>query len=222
MAFVLVVETGERLAVGQLQPALGTLQSLDMRLFVDRQDHGVLRRLQVERHDVGGLLRERRIGADAPATPPLQRNLVLPQHPPDLVFGDIPQMPGQQGAVPTRVTGRWRGVQSRENPLLILGLVVPRLAAAWRIRHPCQAVPRKPATPLADCRRTRRQPARRRLIAQPLGHSQNDLRSQRQPPLGLPRGPPQPQSRPLLTRQRHFRGSHSGRLAYSLTYATRY
>src|SRR5207247_1861355 len=124
---------------------------------------------------------------------------VLPQHPPDLVLGDVAQMLGQQGAVPTRISGRWRGVQSRENPPLILGLVVPRLAAAWRIRHPRQAVPRKAATPLADRRRARRQPARRRLIAQPLGHSQNDLRSERQPPLGLPRSQPGPQSRPLLT-----------------------
>ena len=39
MAFVLVVEAGERLAVGQLQPALGTLQGLDVGLLVDRQDH---------------------------------------------------------------------------------------------------------------------------------------------------------------------------------------
>ena len=59
MAFVLMVEAGERLAVGQLQPALGALQSLNVRLFIDRQDHGVLRRLQVERDEVGGLLRER-------------------------------------------------------------------------------------------------------------------------------------------------------------------
>jgi hypothetical protein len=88
-------------------------------------------------------------------------------------------MLGQQVAVPTRISGRWRGVQSRENPPLILGLVAPRLAAAWRIRHPCQAVPRKPATPFADRRRARRQPARRRLIAQPLGDSQNDGATER-------------------------------------------
>ena len=43
-----------------------------MRLFIHRQHHGILRRLQVERDDVGGLLRERfaRYGlagvADAP------------------------------------------------------------------------------------------------------------------------------------------------------------
>src|SRR5437899_578494 len=127
VAFVLVVEAGERLAVGQLQPALGALQSLDVGLFIDRQDHGVLRRLQVERHDVRGLLRECRIGADAPAAPPLQRNLVLPQHPPDLVLGDVAQMLGQQGAVPTRISGRWRGVQSHENPpLMVLAATAQR------------------------------------------------------------------------------------------------
>ncbi len=116
MAFVLVVETGERFAVGQLQPALGALQRLDVGLLVHREHHGILRRLQIECDDVGGLLRERRIGADAPAPPPLQRDLVLPQHPPDLVLGDIAQMLGQQGAIPTRISGRRRRIQSRENP----------------------------------------------------------------------------------------------------------
>jgi hypothetical protein len=72
MAFVLVVETGKRFAVGQLQPALGSLQRLDVGLLVHRQYHGVLWRLQIERDYVGGLLRERRIGADEPAPSPLQ------------------------------------------------------------------------------------------------------------------------------------------------------
>src|SRR5438132_13593082 len=55
MAFVLVIEAGERFAVGQFQPTLGTLQGLDVGLLVYREDHGVLWRLQIERHDVGGL-----------------------------------------------------------------------------------------------------------------------------------------------------------------------
>jgi hypothetical protein len=191
-------------------------------LFIHRQHHSVLRRLQIERHDVRGLLRKRRIGADAPTAPSLQRNLMLPQYPPDLVLGDIAQMLGQKGAVPPRVSGgRWR-IQSRENPLLILGRVAPWFAAARRIRHPGQAVPRKAATPLADRRRACRQPACCRRIAQPLGHSQNNLRSERQAPLGLPRSPPGLQRRPLLARQCHFRRSHSGSLAYSITSATRY
>src|SRR5882762_4746666 len=155
MTFVLMVEASERFAVGQLQPALGALQGLDVGLLVHRQHHGVLRRLQIERDNVRGLLCERRIGADAPAPPPLQRDLVLPQHPPDLVLGDIAQMLAQQGAVPTRITGRRRRIQSPENPPLILGVVVSRLAAARGIGHPGQAVPRKAAAPLADRRRAR-------------------------------------------------------------------
>src|SRR4029077_7855002 len=84
---------------------------------------------------VGGLLCERRIGADAPAPPSLQRDLVLPQHPPDLVLGDIAQMLAQQGAVPTRITGRRRRIQSPEEPPLILGVVVPPLVGARGISH---------------------------------------------------------------------------------------
>ena len=39
-----MAEPGDRLAIGQLEPALGTLQRLDMGFFVDRQHHGVFRR----------------------------------------------------------------------------------------------------------------------------------------------------------------------------------
>jgi hypothetical protein len=41
----------------------------------------------------GSLLAKHRVGADTPAPPPRQRNLVRPQHPPDLVLGDVVQMP---------------------------------------------------------------------------------------------------------------------------------
>src|SRR6266403_235032 len=115
----------------------------------------------------------------------------------------------------------WAGLSpagSRQLP----GALVSRLAAARGIGHPGQAVPRKAAAPLADRRRAGRQPARRLLIGQPVGQCQNDLGSERQAPLGLPRGQPGPQGRTLVAAQRHFRRSHSGRLLYSLTYATRY
>jgi hypothetical protein len=58
----------------------------------ERQDHGVIWRLQVERDDVGGFLRVYRIGTDASAAPPLQRNPMRGQHPPDLALGDVAQM----------------------------------------------------------------------------------------------------------------------------------
>ena len=60
------------------------------------------------------------------------------------MLGDIAQMLGQQGAVPTCVTGRRRRVQRRNDPPPMLGLVMPWLATARRIRHPGQAVPGKP------------------------------------------------------------------------------
>jgi hypothetical protein len=40
------------------QPTLGALQGLDVGLFVDRQDHCILGRLQIERDDIGRLLRK--------------------------------------------------------------------------------------------------------------------------------------------------------------------
>jgi hypothetical protein len=48
-----VAEPCHRFAIGQLQPALGALQSLDVRLLVDRKHHRVLGRRQVEPDNVG-------------------------------------------------------------------------------------------------------------------------------------------------------------------------
>jgi hypothetical protein len=75
VTFVGVAEPCHRFSIGQLQPALGALQSLDVRLLVDRKHHRVRGRLQVEPDNVGSLLRKPRIGADTPTAPPRQRDL---------------------------------------------------------------------------------------------------------------------------------------------------
>jgi hypothetical protein len=217
-----VAEPRQRFAIGQLQPALSALQSLDVGLFVDRQDHRILRWLQIEPDDVGSLLRETGIGADAPAAAPCQRDLVPAQDAPDLMPRDVAQMPGQQGSVPASITRRRWLIQSRQNPPLVRGLVMGRLAAARRIRQTGQAVSRKAAPPFADHRGTRPQPHRHCLVAQPLGHRQDHRRPKRHAPLGLSGGLPRPQGRTFLAGQHHFCRSHRGRLPYPLTYPTRY
>ena len=219
---VLMVKAGQRLAIGQLQPALGAFESLDVRLLIDRQDDRVLRRLQVKPNDVRGFWCKLRIGADAPAPSPLQRYLVLPQHPPNLVLGDVAQVLGQQRAVPARIALGRRRVQRCQNSPLVLATVVPRLAAACRIGNPGQAAADKPATPLADRCRAGCQPLRHLLVAQPVGHSQNDPRSKRQALLGLRGRLPRLQPRPLLACQHHLDRFHSGNIPHTLTFATRY
>jgi hypothetical protein len=132
VTFVGMTEPCHRSAIGQLQPALGALQSLDVRLLVDRKHHGVRGRLQVEPDNVGRLLRKGRIGADTPTEPPRQRDLMPAQNPPD---GDVAQMAGQQAAVPAPVP-RWRRlIQSCQDAPLMLALVLPGLAAARRVEQ---------------------------------------------------------------------------------------
>ena len=222
MALVVVAEPGQRFAVGQLQPALGPLQRLDVGLFVDRQHHCILRRLQVEPDHVGRLLGKAGIGADAPAAPPRQGDLVLAQHAPDLMLGDIAQMPRQQDPVPAAVTRRRRLVQRRQDALFVLGRVVGGFAAARRIRQPRQTGAGNAAAPFADRSRAHSDLHRHRGVAEPLGHSQDHRGPQRQAPLGLPRRQPRPQRCTILAGQPHFRRFHRGRLSYPLTYATRY
>ena len=89
------------------------------------------------------------------------------QNPPDLMFGDVTQMPGQQAAVPAPVP-RWRRlIQSRQEAPLMLVLVLPGLAAARRVAQTRDTLLRKAAPPLADCRRARAHSLRRRVVAQP-------------------------------------------------------
>ena len=76
VTFVRVAEPCHRFSIGQLQPALGALQSLDVRLLVYRKHHGIVGRLQVEPDNVGSLLRKCWIRADTPTAPPRQRDLM--------------------------------------------------------------------------------------------------------------------------------------------------
>jgi len=193
-----------------------------MRLLVDRQQHCVLRRLQIQPNNVRRLLGEGGIGADAPTASPRERNLVAAQHAPDLVLGDVAQFPGQQGAIPTGVTRRRRRIQSRQHPPLVFGCVVPRLAAARRVAQTRQALVREPAPPLADRRCPRPQPLRHRSVAQPLGQRQHHFRPERHAPFGLAGRQPRPQRRAILLRQCNLCRSHTGSVPYSLIFATRY
>jgi hypothetical protein len=59
-------------------------------------------------------------------------------------------MPRQQAPVPAAITRRRRLVQCRQDPLLVLGLVMGGLAAARRIRQTSQCRPGKAATLFAD------------------------------------------------------------------------
>ena len=48
MTFVSVIKPSESFAVGKPQPALGTLQGLDVGLFIHAKHHSIVRRVQIE------------------------------------------------------------------------------------------------------------------------------------------------------------------------------
>jgi hypothetical protein len=64
VTFVGMAEPSHRFAIGQLKPALGALQSLNVRLLVDRKHHGLRGRLQVEPDNGAREIARRRV-ADA-------------------------------------------------------------------------------------------------------------------------------------------------------------
>jgi len=100
MPFILMAESPHGLSIRQTQPPLGTLQRLNGWLLVYTDDDGIFRWIQVQSHDISGLLSKFRISADAPAMTPLKVNAVPTQYPPNVVRRYISQCPGQQSPRP--------------------------------------------------------------------------------------------------------------------------
>ena len=152
VALVLMVMPAHRLPVGEAQPPLSALQGLDGGLLVHADHHGILRGVQVQPHDVSGLLCELGVGAHAPAALPLQVNPVLLQDPPHMKRRNVSQRLCHQPACPRRVPIRRRLVQlgqySPHSGLVVLG----RLARPGRVGQSRHTVFGKSGAPPAHGR----------------------------------------------------------------------
>src|SRR4029077_21261119 len=79
VALVIVDLASKSASVGQLQIALGALQSLDRWLFIDAQDNGLCRRIDIKPNHSGGFGRNLVIVVLAPGFASRKINLVLAQ-----------------------------------------------------------------------------------------------------------------------------------------------
>src|SRR5713226_6172050 len=132
MPLVVVALARQGAAIGQLQIALRSLQSLDRRLFVHAEHNGPLGRGDIEANDIGGFGRKVRVVALAPGFASHEVNLVAAQEPPDILDVDIAQHLGQQGPGPACDPLRWRLIQQLQNPL-VGRLRINRLLARPRL-----------------------------------------------------------------------------------------
>ena len=142
------------LPVGKAQPPLGPLQGLNSRFLVHADDHGILWRVQIQAHDVGGFLGKLRVGAHAPAAPPLQVNPVPAQDPPHVQRRNVSQRLGHQPARPGGVSIGRRLVQLGQYSPLGGLVVLGRLARPGRVGQSRYAVLGKSGTPPAHGSRT--------------------------------------------------------------------
>jgi hypothetical protein len=94
-ALVFVGQAGQRPAIGQFEITLGSLQGLDRRLLIDREHDRVLRRIEVEADDGGGLGRELGVGGEAPRLAPGEIDPLRAQETPDVLVADVAQLPGE-------------------------------------------------------------------------------------------------------------------------------
>ena len=204
VALVAMAGAAHRLAIGQAQVPLGSFQRLDGRLFVDAQHHGLLRRVEVQPHDIGGLGRKLRVRAHLMGPSPLQMDAMLTQHPPHVMVRHVSQGLGHQRPGPGGVAGRRRLGHHVEDALLGLLVIPPRRPWPRRVLQPVQAVRGKARSPLAHRGVADPQPPgdrHRRLTGR---RGQDDARPQGEPLFRGPRSRPLLQRGAILFRQRNL------------------
>src|SRR5438132_3304404 len=170
--------------------------------------------MQIQANDVGRLGYKQRVGADAPAAPPLQVNALTAQHSPHLMRRDVAQGLGHQFAAPAGISRRWWLVELRQNPLSG-GFVVTALSSgARRIEQARDSAPDKTTAPLRYGRGSHAFYAGDRPAAPARSGGQDNSPSQRQPLLS-PRAPnPTFQHSPILRHQHQGLGflEHADRI----------
>src|SRR5215470_3951317 len=85
MPLVIVALAGQGAAIGQLQIALRSLQSLDRGLLVHTQHNSLRRRGNVKADNIRGFGRKVRVVALTPGLASREVNLVAAQEPPDIL-----------------------------------------------------------------------------------------------------------------------------------------
>src|SRR5215469_1716705 len=89
----------------------------------------MLRRPQIQAHDISRFTGKLRIGGNAPTPPSLQLDLMLAEYPPYLVIAHVRQGFGQQATIPLAIAGGRVGIQqSEDSPLRFL---IVSLGLAW-------------------------------------------------------------------------------------------
>ena len=170
------------------QVSLSTLQSLNRRLLLHTQHHGLIGRGEINPHQIDGLGRKLRVSRDTPTVPPLQADAVTGQHSPDLAGRHAPQSLGQQTAAPAGVTRKGRLIQQVQDPAFYPHAVTPEGAGPRPILQAHQPLDQETSTPLAHCARPYPKPLRNPRGRGSGGRRQNQLRSQNQqpsPPVGV-------------------------------------
>ena len=146
---VALVVVGLRPAAARLhrQARLRAVQRLDLALLVDAQHQGLVRRIQIQPHDVGQLLDELRVAAQLEGLDPMRLEVVTRPDALDRGLAE-PLGPGQRARAPVRRRGR-RGVQGGFHYRADLLHRHPRLAAGPRriLFQPGHAQSQKPFAP---------------------------------------------------------------------------
>ncbi len=170
---VVVVGTPLDLSRAHGQQWLGPIQRLNLALFVDAEDHGVLRRRQIQAHDIAHLLDKQRIGRKLEGLGAMGLEVEGLPYPMDRRRREARGV--RHGAqAPVRRVPR-RRLQCPANDFGDLVVAdLPRRARSRLVHQPVSAMLRKSLAPLADSIGRCVHPQRDAFVLQPLRGKQND------------------------------------------------
>ncbi len=157
MALILMTEPAQCLAIGEAQPALGSLQSLNGGLLVNTKHYRILGRVEVQSNDIGRFRSKFWVGAYAPVPPTLQMNTMAAEYSPDLVIRNIPQSSSQELSCPATMPSRRRIIQLSQNALLCLHAILWPASPPGGIRQAGYPLLKKSGAPFAYRGRTQPQ-----------------------------------------------------------------
>ena len=156
---------------------LRTLQRLNRRLLVDAEHDRVLRRLEIEAHDVLHLRRKGRIATHLVGAHAMRLEPLLAQHVRDAAARE-PDRFAEEPRRPPTPAGRRRRECQRDNPFDRLGgHRVIRPARLRARRQPGDALPDKPSANPGHLLRREREPRRNRAASLAGRTQQNDPRT---------------------------------------------
>src|SRR5271157_242020 len=146
MTFISAFKTANNFATIGLHIPGGALQRLNAWLLVYRNHQGILRRIQIESHNIGRFWNKLWIGAHTPTSLAAKTYTFFAQQSPDRMHRGL-QFFGERGTVPACLTEWRRKFQGLQNLIAKFCVILLRLSGTGAISKPLDPLAFEASTP---------------------------------------------------------------------------